>query len=70
MFPYEVLFGQNPPSLQLPLPSTSTPPDPGDYSCQLRQKLMEMWEMVDELLDVQTTVWLQIFVRQYFHEFQ
>ena len=30
---YEVLFGQNPPSLQLPLPSTSTSSGPGDYSC-------------------------------------
>ena len=45
--PYEVLFGRNPPSLQLPLPSTLTPPDPGDYSCQLQHKLMEMWEMVE-----------------------
>ena len=34
--PYEVLFGWNPPSLQLPSPSTSTSPDPGDYSCQLQ----------------------------------
>ena len=45
--PYEVLFGWNPPSLQLPLPSSLTPPDPGDYSCQLQHKLMEMWEMVE-----------------------
>ena len=45
--PYEVLFERNPPSLQLPLPSTSTSPDPGDYSCQLLQKLREMWEMVE-----------------------
>ena len=44
---YEVLFGQNPPSLQLPLPSTSTFPGPCDYSCQLQQKLMESREMVE-----------------------
>ena len=36
--PYKMLFGRNPPSLQLPLPPTSTPPDPSDYSCQVRQK--------------------------------
>ena len=45
--PHEVLFGRNPPLLQLPSPSISTSPDPGDYSCQLRQKLMELWEMVE-----------------------
>ena len=35
-YPYDELFGWNPPSLQLPLPSTSIPPDPGDYGCQLQ----------------------------------
>ena len=45
--PYEVLFGRNPPSLQLPSPSTSMSPDPGDYSCQLQRKLMELWEIVE-----------------------
>ena len=44
---YEVLFGQNPTSLQLPLPSTSTSPSPCDYCCQLQQKLIESWEMVE-----------------------
>ena len=45
--PYEVLFGRNPPSLQLPSPPTSTSPDPGDYSCQLQRKLMDLWEIVE-----------------------
>ena len=30
--PHEVLFGRNHPLLQLPSPSISTPPDPGDYN--------------------------------------
>ena len=42
MSPYEMLFVQNPPLLQLP-----SPPDPGDYSIQLQHKLVEMWEMVE-----------------------
>jgi len=42
-----VLFGQNPPLLQLPFPPTSAFPDPGDYSCQLHWKLMDMWEIVE-----------------------
>jgi len=46
MSPYEVLFGQNPPLLQLPCSPTLTFPDPGDYSSQLQQKLAEMYEMV------------------------
>ena len=46
MSPYEVLFGQNPPPLQLPCSPTLTFPDPGDYSSQLQQKLAEMYEMV------------------------
>ena len=44
---YEVLFGQNPTSLQLPLPSMSTSPGPCEYSCQLQQKLIKSWEMVE-----------------------
>jgi len=34
MSPYEVLFVQNPPLLQLPSSPTPTFPDPGDYSSQ------------------------------------
>ena len=45
--PYEVLFGQNPPLLQLPSPLSSTSPDPSDYSSQLKRKLEEMREMVE-----------------------
>jgi len=47
MSPYEVLFGQNPPLLQMLSSPTSTFPDPGDYSSQLQWKLVEMHEMVE-----------------------
>ena len=47
MSPYEILFGQNPPSLHLPIPPTTTNYDAGDYSSHLQRKLLELREMVE-----------------------
>ena len=45
--PYEVLFGSNPPSLNVPhLPSMSIP-EPSEYSACLKSKVLELRELVD-----------------------
>ena len=45
--PYEVLFGVNPPSLNVPrLPGTVVP-EPSEYSANLRSKILELREMAD-----------------------
>ena len=45
--PYEILFGQNPPSLHFPnFPATAIL-DPGEYHHQLQKKLLELRELVD-----------------------
>jgi len=45
--PYEILFGYNPPSPHFPHLQTTTILDPGEYSSQLRNKLLEIRELVD-----------------------
>ena len=45
--PYEVIFGCNPPSLHFPNLQTAVILDPGEYSSQLRSKLLEIRELVD-----------------------
>ena len=45
--PYEVLFGSNPPSLQIPSLPSSMIPEPSEYSESLKSKLLELREMVD-----------------------
>ena len=45
--PYEVLFGSNPPSLQIPSLPSSMIPEPSEYSESLKSKLLELSEMVD-----------------------
>ena len=45
--PYEVLFGVNPPSLHVPrLPGTAVS-EPSEYSASLRNKILELREMVE-----------------------
>ena len=46
LFPFEVLFGSNPPSQQIPDMSTAVIPEPSDNSLNLKCKL-ELREMVD-----------------------
>ena len=43
--PFEVLFGSNPPSLQIPDLTTSVIPEPCEYSQCLKRKLLELREM-------------------------
>ena len=45
--PYEVIFGFNPPSLHFPNLQTVAILDPGEYSSELRSKLLEIRELVD-----------------------
>jgi len=45
--PYEILFGYNPPSVHFPHLQTTTILDPGEYSSQLKNKLLEIRELVD-----------------------
>ena len=45
--PFEVLFGSNPPSLQIPDLTTSVIPEPCEYSQCLKRKLLELREMVE-----------------------
>ena len=45
--PYEVLFGSNPPSLQISSLPSSMIPEPSEYSESLKSKLLQLREMVD-----------------------
>ena len=45
--PYEIIFGCDPPSPHYPNLRTTTILDPGAYSSQLRNKLLEIRELVD-----------------------
>ena len=45
--PYEILFGQNPPSLHIPNFRATTILDPGEYHHELQKKLLELRELVD-----------------------
>ena len=45
--PYEIIFGCDPPSPHYPTLRTTTILDPGAYSSQLRNKLLEIRELVD-----------------------
>jgi len=45
--PYEILFGCNPPSAHFPHLQTTTILDLGEYSSQLKNKLLEIRELVD-----------------------
>lgn len=45
--PYEILFGANPPSLQVSSPPSVVILDPSDYSTSLRSKILELRELVD-----------------------
>ena len=45
--PYEILFGQNPPSLHIPNFRATVILDPGEYHHQLQKKLLELRELVD-----------------------
>ena len=47
MSPYEVIFGCDPPPLHLPNLQSAAILDPGEYSSQLRNKLLEIRELVD-----------------------
>ena len=47
MSPYEIIFGRNPPSIHVPELHTTAILDPQDYSTNLRQKLLEIRELVD-----------------------
>ena len=45
--PYEILFGCNPPPLQIPSLPGPVIPDPSEYSAALNMKLIELREIVD-----------------------
>ena len=45
--PYEILFGQNPPSFHIPNFQATAILDPDEYHHQLQKKLLELRELVD-----------------------
>jgi len=45
--PYEILFGSNPPPLNLPAATTVSHRDPHSYSSRLKGKLLELRELVE-----------------------
>ena len=45
--PYKVLFGVNPPSLNVPRLPGMVVPEPSEYSANLRSKILELREIVD-----------------------
>jgi len=47
MSPHEIIFGLNPPSIHVPELHTSAFLDPQEYSTSLRQKLLDIRELVD-----------------------
>ena len=47
MSPHEIIFGLNPPSIHIPELHTSAFLDPQEYSTSLRQKLLDIRELVD-----------------------
>ena len=47
MYPYEIIFGHNPPSIHIPELHTTAILDPQEYSNYLCQKLLDIRELVD-----------------------
>ena len=45
--PHEVLFGSNPPSLQIPTLPSVVIPNPSEYSSSLKKKILELRELVE-----------------------
>ena len=45
--PYEILFGSNPPPLNIPTSGVISHLDPSDYSSRLQGKLLELRELVE-----------------------